>query len=115
MIKKTFKYYKKIVSGMKTRTIAGILSLIGFLISASRLVINDKPSTGDLIDVIVTFLTFFVWGFVGLLFIVRKESVGLFKNTEGPDAIVIGFFLLIVSWVVAIATVVRYFSGTFIP
>lgn len=52
-------------------------------------------------------LTFFIWGFIGILFIKRKEAPFLLGKIKGLPAILYGIFLTIILWVTVIILILN--------
>jgi len=108
------KFIKKIqeaISKMDTRTLTGSLFTFSVLAMVLAVAINNNPSPGEPIQIILIFIMFFLGGTVGLVYIVRKEVPALFWNIRGVLAIITGFFMLITGWGLAIVLIARYILG----
>ena len=108
------QFYKNIrskISKTSTAALSAILVVSGMLITILWMGFSPQPFSIRLADVVVFCFVLLIWGSVGLLQIVRKETPFFFGSVEGPVAVITGWIILAAAWGTAIFFVVSYLSG----
>ena len=100
-----FKLYLRKANLMKW---SFILSLSGFLILYIWSLLRDYVFTGEVYAFLggyVVTLAFFIWGCLGLFWAYRRQ-VPQIVTVKGKPALMIGIFMMIVSWLLAIYSLI---------
>ena len=93
-----FKLYMRKANLMKW---SFILSLSGFLILYISSLLRDYVFLGGYVGA----LAFFIWGCLGLFWAYRRQ-VPQIVTVKGKPAFIIGIFMMIVSWLLAIYSLI---------
>ena len=104
-IKKLFKLASAKISNIGTLQLTSVIFGLGVLLAAIFW-ISGRPEN-RIIATLEVSLSFFLWGFIGLLFIARKEAPFLFGKIKGLPAILFGIFLTIILWSTAFAAIIN--------
>jgi hypothetical protein len=111
-VKKIMKNIMDRISQMGTNTLSNIPLLCGFLLLAAWMLLYQKTATVSLPNVVLVFLAMVSFGTMGLVFVIRKESYGIFWfKTTGIIAILIGLVTMIFWWGIAIGIITMYLGG----
>jgi hypothetical protein len=105
MLKKAIDRFSK----MNTIDLVNIPLFIGFLLFILSAIILTIGHIGNIVGVYIIILTFFIWGFMGIPMIIRKEFPYL--TIRGWMAVAEGFVFVLFGWGISIVLLVVMIRG----
>jgi hypothetical protein len=112
---KALKRIQNFVSSLNTPLLVGIPFLIGLAVGIISSMINKRPYIPNSGDLIITVWILLLWGLSGLALMIRGEiplPPPLYK-TKGVHVKIIGFFITMTFWGLAILPVVKSITHLF--
>ena len=104
-VKRLFLLIFEKLSKVNTMPLSILIIGLGILFGAIFWALG-RPDN-KLIAALEVSATFFIWGFVGVLFIKRREAPFLLGKIRGLPAILYGVFLTLIFWVTVIILILN--------
>lgn len=79
-----------------------MLTLSGFLIGLLAALFLPQPITGKYYEFLICSLVFSIWGFSGLVLVIRKEITQFPLRIKGKPVVFYGLLIMITSWALAL-------------
>lgn len=96
-------YINHFTDSYKTRILIVSPFILGLLVGSLWMIIGKKMfgTLPHVQNLIMAYITFFIWGFSGVVIIVKREVPGTFISIKGVHAIIIGLMETAFCWGIA--------------